>query len=151
MPNMKDGRGVLRSWRWLVVMAMAHAGSAAASPYIYSTLYTAGKIEVRDVNTRRLHDVFDVGGNPFAATLNKARTRLHVLDAARQSLLVVDTLTDAAIATVALGGRPTELMVPNDDSHVFVGIESGAVAARDVVLMIDTHRGSIDHSFAAAA
>ena len=116
-----------------------------ARPYIYSAQWENGNIDVIDAQTFKMHEQFNAGQTASWATLNQARTRLYVLNDVADKLVVLDTRDGSILIEVAIAGRPINLYVPNDDSRVYVGYWSGAVALVDSIAVVDTSSAEVVH------
>lgn len=118
---------------------------ALARPYIYSAQWENGDINVLDARTLQLREVFNAGETASWATLNRARTRLYVLNDVANKLVILDTRDGTIVNEVPIAGRPINVYVPDDDSRVYVGYWSGMAAQVDAIAVVDTSSATVVH------
>lgn len=119
--------------------------AALARPYIYSAQSENGDINVLDARTFQIREKFNVGETASWATLNRARTRLYVLNDVAGKLVILDTRNGTVLNEVPIAGRPINLHVPDDDSRVYVGYWGGMGAQVNAIAVVDTSSATVVH------
>ena len=143
--NLSDNLGIvsdLRDTRKLSRVALQRAGSSQfVYPYdvklltkgsavskAYASLWGDGSVAVVNVNNRNTVSHIVVGRHPTAMLMNRAQTRLYVVNSDADSVSVIDTRTDKVVQTINVrlnespqnGMSPEGIALSDDEKTLYV-------------------------------
>lgn len=116
----------------IVIASSLVASPLVAAPFLFATSASGGGIEVIDVGAGVHVGNLPVGSVPVALALHPDGTRLYVVDAATDQLVVMSTVTGAT-TPVAVGDGPSAVALDPAGGRVYV-----TNALDDTLTVLDT-------------
>ncbi len=136
------------------VLALGNGREArgqATSPLAYISNTGSDEVWVVDIDAQAVVDVVDVGDDPRGIDITPDNSRVYVANRFDNTISVIDTSTNTALAPIDLGASPTvtatepyDVVVSADGSYLYVAMKNGGSENGDgTVVVVDLPAGTV--------